>query len=431
MPSLRIALDRTLLLVRDDVAPEASDEVLLAALTSTTVALVANVGDLSTHAAQVAFTTAALLLARSGHQIRLLAPDVPIIAPLAPLAPGGIVSALMNLNGKILPTNSFVLGALDSVVDLSVVFGSSCDCPTSAMVVTMSVDNWSARLTTMSECSSWPGDSVWPFGAMTAAVLVAAEAFKVSMRKLRTYARNSDLFDLQFAPSIGIRFDLAPASAPTCRNLGSFDIISGGAIAHAALYCLSRILGVEGSARVVEFDTADYTNLNRYMLLLMDDIPRLKAKQLSLLSLGQLEVQGIVGKFELAHEELMGRLARHVLVGVDHIPTRWDVQAANPTWLGVGATSHWSAMTSFHKLGLPCARCAHRVDDPTTGPIPTVAFVSFFSGLLLASYFVRERAGGQILNNEQQIFLTAIRPELPVRSTVSFLQKCRTCLHPR
>lgn len=434
MSNLRIALDRTLLLMRDDVASETSDELLLAALTSTTVALVANTADLSTHSAQVAFTTTALLLARSGHRIRLLAPDVPIIVPLAPLASMGIVSGLMALNGKILPTNSFVedkWDELEAPIDLSVIFGSSRCYPTSSVTLAVNAGRWTAQLTAPSELNSWPRDCTWPFGAMTAAVLVAAEAFKISMRKLRRFARNLELYDLQFAPSIGTRFELAPAGTPTCQDIGRFDVISGGAISHAALYCLSRIPDVEGRARVVEFDKSDFTNLNRYMFLLTSDIPSPKEKQLSALSLGHLRVEGINGKFELPCDALLGRLAQNVLVGVDHIPTRWDAQIANPAWLGIGATTHWSAMASFHEPGLPCARCAHNVDDPTAGRIPTVAFVSFFSGLLLASYFVRRIAGEQIPRDDQQIFLTAIRAELPVRSAVSFRRNCPICSHPK
>jgi hypothetical protein len=47
----------------------------------------------------------------------------------------------------------------------------------------------------------------------------------------------------------------------------------------------------------------------------------------------------------------LAQLAPHVPVGVDHIPTRWLVQQM-PRWFGVGATTHWSAGTSFDEREL-------------------------------------------------------------------------------
>jgi hypothetical protein len=66
--TLRQALDRTLLLMRDEIVESAGDDTLLAALTGTRVALIADAANIASHSAQTAFVTAALLMARSGHQ---------------------------------------------------------------------------------------------------------------------------------------------------------------------------------------------------------------------------------------------------------------------------------------------------------------------------------------------------------------------------
>jgi len=55
------------------------------------------------------------------------------------------------------------------------------------------------------------------------------------------------------------------------------------------------------------------------------------------------------------------------------------------------------------------------------------ARISFFAGLLLASYFVRELAGDSLEGTEQQAFLTVIRPEVFWKSPVAFNLGCPTC----
>ena len=100
--------------------------------------------------------------------------------------------------------------------------------------------------------------------------------------------------------------------------------------------------------------------------------------------------------------------APRVLVGVDHIPTRWDVQHANPRYLGIGATTHWSAMATHHCPATACAGCAHPHDDTMAGPIPTVAVVSFLAALLQTVDFLRDLAGSPAAQN--LTYVTAPRP---------------------
>jgi hypothetical protein len=223
-------------------------------------------------------------------------------------------------------------------------------------------------------------------------------------------------------------FTLAPEGTPLVRKIGTFDCISGGAIINAILYALARVPGVEGRARIIEHDTADTSNLNRYMLLLRSRLKERKARGLAAVLAGSgLSIEAVPERYEPGQLPSLLPLANSVLVGVDDIPTRWLVQRAGPDWLGVGATTHWSAMASFHRRGLGCAECLHPADDPGDAPIPTVAFVSFWAGLLTASYFLRHRASLTIPVSEQQIYLTALRPEQPLRSTVPHRRGCPSC----
>lgn len=419
MTRLEQALDRTLLLMRDEFRPDVPDAFLVEALISTSVALVADAETLSSSTAQTAFVTAAMLCARSGHHVYLVAPDVPLAGIQPPLHRGGIISALVQADGQLIPANCFATSAPPHVADVEIRFGSTpplCSCRASYF---LTADSWNARLERRGPGKPWDRFCSWPMGAMAGAVLAATEVFKFALRKLRRFANSRNVFDTFIAPNDGTPFQLAPTGAPQPSDLGSFDIVSGGAITNGALYALSRLPNVRGSARVLEPDVAEISNLNRYMLLLFDQLERSKATQLAAVDFGGLSVQ----PFPIRYEDCKSiELADRVLVGVDHIPTRWNVQKANPKWLGIGATTHWSAMASFHTRGLPCAGCLHPTDDPTDGPIPTVAFVSFMAGLMQAAYFVREVGGETPI--DQQNYVTVLRPETPWRTPISFRADC-------
>jgi hypothetical protein len=164
------------------------------------------------------------------------------------------------------------------------------------------------------------------------------------------------------------------------------------------------------------------------MLLLRSHLKELKAHDLAAILAGSgLTIEAVPKRYEPGQLPSLLPLAASVLVGVDDIPTRWLVQRARPGWLGVGATTHWSAMASFHADGLGCAECLHPTDDPGNAPIPTVAFVSFWAGPLTASYFLRHGAGQTIPIGEQQVYLTALRPEHPTWSVVPKRRGCPTC----
>jgi hypothetical protein len=83
-----------------------------------------------------------------------------------------------------------------------------------------------------------------------------------------------------------------------------------------------------------------------------------------------------------------------LLVGVDHVPSRWLAQhAAGAGWVCVGSSSHDFVLVSTHPPDAPCAGCAHPRDDGFTGDIPTISFVSFWAGLIQALELVAEAGG--------------------------------------
>jgi len=426
--ALREVLDRTLLLMRDELVDTASDELLIAALTETCVALLADGANLVSHSAQSSYITAALLMARSGHKVHLVAPDVPLVGPQPPLQPGGLVSSLVAVGRDLLPGIEFSVGLPYEEADLEVKFGDSASKIRAKRSFSVGATPWSACLRASGLGSRWT-ETKWPLGGIAAGALSSVEAFKAAMQKVRPFARNAGHFDAKFAATNAVEYELAPASAPTPTDLGRFDFISAGAITNAVLFALARILGVTGGGRLIDDDTGDLSNLNRYALLLRSMIRGPKASTLASMNLPGLRLKSEPVRYSRESAVTIGPLAPGVLVGVDHIPTRWEAQRAMPNWLGIGATTHWSSMASFHVDGLGCAGCLHPTDDKNDAPIPTVAFASFWAGLLLAIYFVRT-AGGESLPVERQCtYLTSLRPELPWCSPVATRRDCPVEAH--
>jgi hypothetical protein len=422
----RESLDRTLRLMRDELRDGIGDGVLLQALTQTEVALCADRENLAGHAAQCAFVTAALLMARTGQRVYLLAPDVTLQGAQPPLQGRTLISALLEVGRDLLPGVEFTMQLPRYPVDLAVRLGDSRPTPVARRTISINATAWSAILASNTTASPWR-ESHWPMGAMGAGALAAGEAFKISMRRLARFARNSGAFDELFAFSENVRVELAHEGAPQPTDLGQFDAVSGGAIIQAALYCLGRIPSVTGSARILEYTGSDDSNLNRYMLLLRSQVGEPKLESLLRTEVGGLRLTGCPVRYDADSLRRVGTLALAVLVGVDHVPTRWFVQSQHDGWLGIGATTHWNAMASFHDPQSACAMCLHPHDDAQDTLIPTVAFVSFWSGLFLACDFVR-RAGGESLNwPTRQTFITPLRPESVWRAPVAFRRGCPLC----
>jgi hypothetical protein len=422
--TLRDALDRTLLLMRDEVGDAVPDHVLIAALSDTTVALVIDRLNLASHAGQTAFITAALLMARSAHRIFLVAPEMELVGVQPPLPPGRMIAGLMKTGRQLLPDVAFEFGPPNGKVDLVVAFGDTHSDIPGVQRIRVDAEPWSGRLVTWDQGRAW-GSNLWPMGALAAGALAAGEAFKAAMRKLQPYALNPAMTAAVFAPCEPTQVHLAPPGTPTVSDLGQVDFISGGAINSSALFALARLPGARLRGRVIEPDSFALSNLNRYPLMVAGHVSLGKANVLA-----ELLGPGIRLKaepFRYAAGSPLEPLAPQVVVGVDDIPTRWDVQRGGSAWLAIGATTHWSAMASFHAAGLGCAQCLHPEDEPGDAPIPTQACVSFWAGLLAAAYLVRRAGGDRVPLAEQHIFVTPFRPENAMGGAVAIRPECPTC----
>jgi hypothetical protein len=395
--------------MRDEFGDDISDDKLLDALTNTRVALIADTANLLSHSAQTTFITTAMLMARSGHEVSLIAPDAMMIGPQPPLRPGTIIEQLSLVGTDLLPGLQFKIGDPQGEIDLAIALGDAPFCVRARRRIRLNATAWAGSIIPEDQLRPWQA-TIWPFGGLAAAGLGAGEALKAAIYKLLPFALSPANTNARFLPMGEISFELAVGNTPFCRDLGHIDCISGGAITNAVLYCLARIPGVAARGRIIEHDIAGVTNLNRNMLLLHSGCETPKAEGLAQMLGTSLCFEPLLKRYDSKLASTVAPLAPTVIAGVDHIPTRWMVQQANPRFLVVGATSHWSAMASFHSHGLGCAHCLHDQDDRGNEPVATTACVSFWAGLLSAVYIARRAAGETLSVREQQVYLSPFSP---------------------
>jgi molybdopterin/thiamine biosynthesis adenylyltransferase len=421
------ALNRTLLLMRSDLKDGVSDERLLDALRSTRVILAADEATLSTHSGQSAYIAAATMMARSAHSVFLVAPEVPILGAQPPLVGEYLIGALHELGRDLLPQWTFEQGE-PGEADLAIVFGSLDFAVDAGVVFNANASDWACEVS-RSDLGSWRGGD-WPIGGLAAATVAAGEAFKAAMRKLREWAKSS-LFDDLHAPVDRLEISLAEEGTPKVADLGAFEFVSAGAIGNAALHILLRVPGVTGNCRMIDHDLNGLTNLNRNALLRHSRLDMPKVEDIASYGNG-VRIEPVPHRFAGQGEPPI-ELGKTVLVGVDHIPSRWAVQASEPDWLGIGGTEGFSVQMSWHEKGLACARCLHPANVPQGGEIPTCAFVSYWAGLILAATFLRLRSGRPLKLGEQQAFLSALRPESwgYAYSGVNKVRDCPNCADAR
>lgn len=412
-------LSRTMLLLATDLGIS-NDDAVIRALHQPKIVLVADAEVASSYAGQVAITTTAMLARRSGHQVFVDAPDAPLIGFQPPMSGSSLHEAILSVADKMIDGDTIAIGCPLLVPDIAFVFGNGTAGVgvRAKRIMTVGWSNWSGTL------SEWPMQSAWtetesPFGAMAAAALAASESFKITGRILLPIGNTGQGFREAFSQSNKLHFRLAPEQTPLVGELGAFDVISAGAVSNAFVYALARIPNVRGNGRSFDKDCADHPNRNRNMLQLPKHFRLPKAD--TFVFLNGLKIESIPRHFEELDLTLM---APRVIVGVDDIPTRWMLARGNPEWMGVGATSHFSAMASVHYAYAACAGCLHPRDEQMDGPTPTVAFVSFFAGLQVAADFMREVACSDVGLASRQVYWTPFHPDTAMYSPVQPIRQC-------
>jgi hypothetical protein len=402
-------LNRTVLLCRDYVAAGLSDDEICRCFQSRRVLCVSDIRNLTSHSGQTALVTTVSLLSRMGMQVGLSIPEVSMLLPQPPLSGASICRALIESSG-VLVTGATVRVDAEFSPDIIFVLGDSkiADSPTPTWRLTGSDWHGVLAIDGVAEAQPWATD--WPIGSMVSAALAAGEAFKFVMRRLPLVNHADHVY---FEPSRACSWDFDSVRVPPEGvNFGEVDIVSAGAICQAALYALLRLPKIKMGGRIFDDDVTVESNLNRNMLTLVGDVGSSKVQTVEDRCGPKLKLEPVNTRFVGRNVGI--RLARRVLVGVDDIPSRCEVQRYAPGWVAVSGTSHFNVSSSDHAPGEPCSGCLHFIDDPVgANPIPTVSFVSFWAGLAMAVRLIREALGSRYPRNRQHLWLTPFRMDQP------------------
>ena len=414
-------LARTISLFETDFAI-ADRELILRALLQPRIVIVADERVVRSLAGQVAISTAAMLMARTGHHVFIDTPDAVVIGHQPPLGHGSFHEALFEFGTKLVAGITITIGP--PVGSADIVFCLGNDLPwmaaPSARYISVGASDWAAGFSEMRRRQPWSA-SDWPIGAAGAAVLMAAEAIKISARVLAPHSPNWDGLRGQFLDSPRASLKLLPPDTPLVRDLGEFDIVSAGAVSNAFLYSILRIPGLAGSARALDGDVSDSSNLNRNALLTTGWVGEPKVDLFKAVGTPNFHVEPVPLHYPLDGSVL---LRDHVVVGVDDIPARWALARLGVPWMGVGATTHVASMASVHFGHAACAACLHPNDEQIEGPTPTIAFSSFLAGLMMAADLLYERSGRDASLVSRERFICALRSEEPWSASVPPIAEC-------
>jgi hypothetical protein len=424
------AIDRTLLLIRQQRLPDAGTEEVLACLQRTTVAIVADEENLRAPAAQTAVVTLAGLVLACGMRIRLVMPSVAIAGYQPPLVGSDLVAGIVDLAGDLIPGGEAVADIKTRAADLVFVIGNTPWRGDAGLAWRLAASPWAGYLLPPTELAPRI-EGAFPIGAAAAAAMAAAEPFRAALRAAAALTRCTVPIPEFLTASSRAEVILAPGGTRTDGfALGAIDMVSGGAISTAALHLLLRIPGCQTDLRVWEPQTADGSNLNRYPLLRRSMVGMPKVEVLSRWAAGGVTLQGDNRQVtdELVHT--IGSFAPRVLVGTDNVESRWTVQETWPEWLCVAGTAGFMVMVSEHEPGRPCVRCLHRATENVPGDIPTVSFVSYWGGLLAIVRLLRQYVDGPCALTEQETEVWADRLDSQYgfqHRPIPRMEDCPTC----
>jgi molybdopterin/thiamine biosynthesis adenylyltransferase len=367
------------------------------------VRLVADQRVAASTAGQELILTTTLLVRRMGMAVEVFAPDAPLRADGSPFEGISLYEALRSVEHELLPATEFVIGFSGAGVDVEFVLGSSPATGKAERSLRVGVVGSRAMVAPVGQSLEIEPEA--RVVALAGAGIASAQAFRAFAARLPREFGIQISKDFSFSGrdeiDVGKILGLDPETL-RASSLGRVDFVSAGAITNASLFTLLR-LGAELRGRVIEGKELDAPDLNRYLLALARHVGFAKIEILAAASRAGIEITGVETLYDDATRAQLAPLAPRVMVGVDHVPSRWLVQLEDPETLVVGATEGFEAVVSFHRPNLPCAGCLHPTSPPNeaTRTVSTISFVSFFSGffqaLLLALSAGGHEPGAQVI----------------------------------
>lgn len=241
--------------------------------------------------------------------------------------------------------------------------------PPSVPVLRVATAGWSAMVGT--SASPQAVRTTNPFAAAAGAALANAAVFRRLLLEDSTAfdARHIDVFGYESTPN-----EAHPALDGV--DLDDLMVVGVGAVGNAALWTLGQLRNCTGNVVVVEPETIELSNLQRYVLATDTDVGAAKTN----LAIRALATTGLTVRAEekriedLDYASLPAPL-RRVLVTVDNVRGRRVAQALLPRHVFNGWTSATGLGASWHDFdeGSACLACIYHPSGPAPSQIELAA----------------------------------------------------------
>lgn len=406
----RQALDRTLLLSRQIiVGGEANDAAVDAALGRTTVSLVADEENLRSHAGKYAVATLAWLCLAQGCQVRLVMPHTKLAGPLPPLRHGEMRESIADMASDLVPGTSVSIDQSTRDEDIVFVLGDTSWVSGARMAWRLTAGAWWGSTRTVKTAVRRISEDM-PIGAGIAAAIAAPEPYKAALASASAAIGRKPQIPELLKPTSTAIVQVAEVTSTIRDQIKSVDMVSGGAITNALLQLILNVPRVTADLRVLDDDRLEVSNLNRYALSRQSQVGRYKADVLRAWETDDIRITAKRIRVTADTVSQLQPFASRIVVGADSVAARWTAQEQRPLWLGIGSTADFMTLTSEHQPNTACAGCLHPVDDDVVAPIPTVSFVSYWAGLLVAARLLRSNPNPE---EKQALMLWPLRLDEP------------------
>lgn len=298
--------------------------------------------------------------------VRLLARFYPKLA-IVPADAGAKpeVETLRQLALDINPAIS-VTDALDGVTHCLVIGTSRTTLKSKgARIIYMGSSNWIVKLSMKTPVGC--GVTKNPFAAGTAACLGVANLFRIVFAKQLPRAS----FDEDVAFSLLTLDRATPKKVPAYKApvVGRVFLAGAGAIGNGAIWALGRS-GARGELNIVDPQRLELSNMQRYVMAIMDDVEKFKTTLAAKWLSGAKRVT--VSSHSMTWDEFAHSSDwqfERVLVALDSAEARIGIQASLPKWVanaytldsGIGVSRHHFSNNSA------CLACVYL----PTGAVPS------------------------------------------------------------
>ena len=236
--------------------------------------------------------------------------------------------------------------------------------PSASVAVFVGSNSWLTKVSTRGPIGS--ENTNVPFGADAAACLGVANLFRATFANQLEDGRCDESWQMSL-------LDCDPAcTAPSSPVLGNVDfgethLVGLGAIGNGCIWSLSRLNNIHGTLHVIDHETIEISNLQRYVLTVdaSEGVSKVDLAKSFLTATG-LRVQEHACRWSRYLQKRNDWMLRRVAVAVDSAKDRQAIQASLPEWLVNAWTQMGDLGVSRHRFigDQACLACLYLPTGP-------------------------------------------------------------------